>query len=78
MRDSKVFKGYVLAGGETFINRWLVLRLGAVQMPSGRTDSTWGIGFMGPRLKLNYAYAPLNFLRSNEYAHWLDLSLPVW
>jgi len=65
-------------GGETFMNRWLVLRLGAAQMGSSPLKITWGLGFMGPRLKLNYAYAPSNILRSSEYAHWLDLSMPIW
>jgi hypothetical protein len=65
-------------GGETFMNRWFVLRLGAAQVGSLPFRTTWGLGFMGPRLKLNYAYAPFNILRSSEYAHWLDLSMPVW
>jgi len=65
-------------GGETFINQWLVLRLGATQAVRDEVQSTWGIGLMGPRLKINYAYAPFNFFRSNEYAHWLDFSMPVW
>jgi hypothetical protein len=71
-------EGFISLGGETFINRWIVFRLGAIQASHDNPQSTWGVGFMGPRLKLNYAYAPFNILRSNEYAHWLDLSLPVW
>jgi hypothetical protein len=71
-------EGFASIGGEAFMNRWIVLRLGAIHATGDSVNSTWGIGFMGPRLKLNYAYAPYNILKSNEYAHWLDLSMPVW
>jgi hypothetical protein len=45
--------GQVLSslGGETFINRWLVLRLGAAQLGSEGIKSTWGVGFYGAKIK---------------------------
>jgi hypothetical protein len=80
-------RGRVSFGGEAFSNQWVVLRLGGIYRLSEQSYGgnhsqkplvwTWGIGFLGPRLRVNYAYAPLN--HSLDYrVHWLDLSLPIW
>lgn len=69
-------------GAEAFLSRWLVLRGGHEwfhqSYESGdKGAGSWGLGFVGPRLKLNYAYAPVVGPKLG-YAHWLDLSLPLW
>lgn len=68
---------YGAVGAEAYLNEWLVLRFGY----QGNTDfggATWGVGFVGPRLRLAYAQAPSVVGAESENAHWLDLSFPVW
>jgi len=71
-------KPSLLGGVESYMNRWLILRVG-----TGRDNEkssniySGGLGFLGPRFGIHYAY-----LQSNEdknfIRHTLDVAIPVW
>ena len=66
------------AGMESYMNRWLVIRWGVGR--NNEADSrlyTAGLGFLGPKFALNYA-----FQNSPQTAsltrHSVDLAVPIW
>lgn len=71
-------KPTAVGGVESFMNRWLVLRVGV-----GRNQETSsnilsaGLGFQGPKFGVHYAYFQ-NAEEENLARHTVDLSIPVW
>ncbi|MGZ5279231.1 MAG: hypothetical protein ACXWC9_04785 [Pseudobdellovibrionaceae bacterium] len=71
-------KPTLAAGLESYMNRWMVLRWGAQR--NNHIDAnlyTAGLGFIGPRFGLHYAYqsSPQN---ESLTRHSVDLALPIW
>jgi hypothetical protein len=71
-------KPTAVGGVETFMNRWLVLRVGAGRNLETKSNIlSAGLGFQGPKFGLHYAYFQSsedeNFAR-----HTVDLAIPVW
>lgn len=63
-------------GYETFFSQWLIWRLGyQYNKLLDRNMATTGLGFDGPRFKINYAYQ-LNTKDSGDYRHSIDLVIP--
>lgn len=65
-------------GLESYLNRWLVIRLGAGRDNEQAVDQyTGGLGFMGPKFALHYAYqsSPQN---ERLTRHSVDLAVPIW
>lgn len=66
------------AGMESFMNRWMVLRWGFQKDVQQETNLyTAGLGFIGPRFGLNYAYqnSPQDETLTR---HSVDLAIPIW
>ncbi|MCS6839036.1 MAG: hypothetical protein NZ480_09355 [Bdellovibrionaceae bacterium] len=70
---------HIGGGLEVYLGRWFILRLGYLNLLSGGfSGNTWGLGFVGPRLSVQYAWAPLMVQSRLDYTHWIDLSLRFW
>lgn len=71
-------KPTLAAGLESYLNKWLILRWG-LQRNNEKTADTYaaGIGFMGPKFALNYAYQ--NTPQDESLTrHSVDLAVPIW
>ncbi|QDK47177.1 hypothetical protein DOM22_19405 [Bdellovibrio sp. ZAP7] len=69
-------EGYAGLGLETFINRFIVFRFGySDDFDDSRPLVSAGMGFSGPRFRLNYAYFG-NTQKSSDYRHSIDLIIP--
>ena len=71
-------KPTLAAGMENYLNRWLILRWGLQR--NNQLDAnlyTAGLGFVGPKFGLHYAYqnSPQN---ESLTRHSVDLALPIW
>lgn len=71
-------KPLLAAGMESYMNRWLILRWGLQR--NNELDAnlyTGGLGFVGPKFGLHYAYenSPQN---ESLTRHSVDLALPIW
>lgn len=80
LTDSKhsLHRPTVAGGIETFMNQWMVLRMGAQRnFELAYPVYAAGIGFVGPKFALNYAFlnAPEKSLLTR---HAIDLSVPIW
>lgn len=65
-----------MAGLETYINKFLISRLGYQNDTDDKRELvTAGLGFKGPRFSLNYAYQG-NSQISGDYRHSVDLVIP--
>jgi hypothetical protein len=63
------------SGIESSLGSFFVLRLGGLWDEVGKKAiGSMGIGFLGPRLRVNYAYQWLN---DGEQAHSVDIRLPL-
>ncbi|MBO9665422.1 MAG: hypothetical protein J7501_01240 [Bdellovibrio sp.] len=63
-------------GVETFVNRFVVTRFGySDDLDDTRPLISAGLGFSGPRFRLNYAYFG-NTQKSSDYRHSIDLVIP--
>lgn len=63
-------------GLETFLNRFIVTRFGySDDLNDPRNLLSAGLGFSGPRFRLNYAYFG-NVQKSSDYRHSVDLIIP--
>jgi hypothetical protein len=74
--NNRFDKPEVLAGVESYLNKWTIIRLGLGHSFEKNTSSTAaGIGFKGPKFGIHYA-----FLRdfNLETRHSVDLGIPVW
>lgn len=71
-------KPTAVGGVESFMNRWLVLRvgLGRNQETNGNIMSA-GMGFQGPKFGVHYAYFQSSE-DENLARHTVDLAIPVW
>lgn len=66
----------VMGGLETYVNNFLVSRLGYYNDTNDNRELlTAGLGFNGPRFALNYAYEG-NPKESGDYRHSVDLGIP--
>jgi hypothetical protein len=69
-------EGYIGLGLETFLNRFIVVRFGfSDDFDESQPRAAAGIGFSGPRFRLNYAYYG-NTQNSSDYRHSIDLIIP--
>jgi hypothetical protein len=71
-------KPTLAAGMESYLNRWLVLRWGLQRNNQLAANLyTAGLGFIGPKFGLHYAYqnSPQN---ESLTRHSVDLALPIW
>lgn len=74
--DYNFGKSAVMGGFETFFAQFFVWRLGAqYDAFLERTLTTVGLGFVGPRFSLNYAYQGAT-KDSSDYRHSIDLVIP--
>lgn len=85
------FRGDVIAGGdnsfqkptlafgmENYLNRWLVLRLGFQRNSEKEANLyTGGVGFIGPKFGLHYAYQN-SPQKESLTRHSVDLAVPIW
>lgn len=63
-------------GVETFLNKFIVTRLGYFNdWDSDRDILSLGVGFKGPKFTLNYAYQA-NIQNSSDSRHSVDLTIP--
>lgn len=70
--DRLVFK----YGVESFLNDWIVLRLGYQNNNVvSKNYQTAGLGFVGPQFSFHYAYLA-NVADSSDYRHSVDLGVP--
>lgn len=68
-----------LAGGmESYLNRWLVMRLGFQRNAEQEANLfTGGVGFIGPKFGFHYAYQ--NSPQKEALTrHSVDLAVPIW
>jgi hypothetical protein len=66
------------AGMESYMNRWLILRWGLQRNNELAANLyTAGLGFIGPKFALHYAYqnSPQN---ESLTRHSVDLAVPIW
>ncbi|XGC80746.1 hypothetical protein ACES2L_15585 [Bdellovibrio bacteriovorus] len=69
-------KSLYMAGIETYINDFVITRLGYQNNTEDKRELiTAGLGFKGPRFALNYAYQG-NSQISGDYRHSVDLEIP--
>lgn len=65
-------------GLESYINRWLVVRMGAQRNAELAANLyTAGIGFVGPKFGLHYAYQNSPQVESMT-RHSVDMAIPIW
>lgn len=65
-------------GLESFLNRWVVLRLGVKR--DFFTENNYfgtGLGFVGPKFSIHYAYLSGQETEKST-RHTLDLNVPIW
>ncbi|MNL03697.1 hypothetical protein D3C87_1242410 [compost metagenome] len=66
----------VMAGLETYVNRYIITRIGySDDVDDKRQMLTAGLGFKGPKFGINYAYEG-NPQNSEDYRHSVDLAVP--
>lgn len=76
MRADATSESEFMAGLETYVNRFVISRLGYMNnTKDSRELITAGLGFKGPRFALNYAYEG-NPRESGDYRHSVDLGIP--
>ena len=76
LRADVTSKSELMAGIETYLNDFLISRLGTYQdLDNDRSLLTVGAGFKGPKFHLNYAYEG-NPQNSADYRHSVDLLIP--
>ncbi len=71
-------KPTLAAGMESYLNRWLIFRWGLQRNNEVEANLyTAGLGFVGPKFALHYAYenSPQN---ESLTRHSVDLALPIW
>jgi hypothetical protein len=71
-------KPTISGGVETYMNKWLILRVGLAHNYQKKADLfAGGIGFKGPKFGIHYAYqnAPEDQSLSR---HSVDLAIPIW
>jgi hypothetical protein len=71
-------KPTIAAGMESYMNRWMILRWGLARNNQLAANLyTAGLGFVGPKFGLHYAYqnSPQNESLSR---HSVDLAVPIW
>jgi hypothetical protein len=76
--NNSFVKPTLVGGVETFMNRWLILRVGVGRDSEASAGIlSGGIGFQGPKFGIHYAYLES---RENESLtrHTVDLAIPVW
>lgn len=74
--ENKTDQLVYMGGVETYMNDWVVLRLGYQNNNVvGKNYSTAGIGFTGPQFGLHYAYTA-NVVDGSEDKHSIDLGIP--
>jgi hypothetical protein len=68
----------VAAGLESYMNRWLILRLGFQRRNEEKANVySGGMGFAGPRFGIHYAYLSSPDQESLS-RHSVDLAIPIW
>lgn len=76
MRADATSESEFMAGLETYVNRFVISRLGYMNNTAdSRQLITAGLDFKGPRFALNYAYEG-NPKESGDYRHSVDLGIP--
>jgi hypothetical protein len=76
MRVDITSKTEAMAGIETYINSFIITRLGYYSdQDDDRSFVTAGAGFRGPKFHINYAYEG-NPQNSGDYRHSVDLAIP--
>lgn len=76
MRLDATTESEFMAGVETYLNPFIVTRIGySDDTDDERQLFTGGLGFKGPRFALNYAYEG-NPQNSEDYRHSVDFSVP--
>jgi len=68
-----------LSGGvETFMNKWLILRIGMGRNQERSSNIfAGGLGFQGPKFGIHYAYQSTQE-EQNLNRHSVDLAIPIW
>jgi hypothetical protein len=68
-----------LSGGvETFMNKWLIIRLGLGRNQERSSNIfAGGLGFQGPKFGVHYAYQSTQE-EQNLNRHSVDLAIPIW
>lgn len=65
-------------GLESYMNRWLIVRIGAQRRNEEEANAySFGLGFVGPRFGVHYAYYVSPELESLT-RHSVDLAIPIW
>jgi hypothetical protein len=77
-KNNNISKPTLGVGMESYLNRWIVLRLGGQR----NTDEdynlyTGGLGFVGPRFGLHYAYQS-STQKESLSRHSVDMAIPIW
>lgn len=71
-------KPTVSGGIETFMNKWLILRVGLGRNQEKSANIlAGGLGFQGPKFGINYAYQSIQE-DQNRSRHSVDLAIPIW
>lgn len=66
----------LLGGVETYLNKWLIIRVGlGYSFEKNTISSGLGMGFKGPKFGIHYAY--LNQFEQ-QTRHSVDLGIPFW
>lgn len=75
-------KPTIMAGLESYMNKWLVIRFGAQKDAEIEGDLySAGLGFIGPKFGLHYAYQSGRQNKPTEEnlsRHSIDLAIPIW
>lgn len=76
-KDSDLAEGRIEAGFESFLNDWIVFRFGLAQGFQGEDSNllAGGLGFHGPRFRINYAYQKSQ-IQEKEAVHGIDFIVP--
>lgn len=68
----------ISGGVETFMNKWLILRVGAGRNQELKSNIlAAGIGFQGPKFGIHYGYQNMK-QDENSSRHSVDLAIPIW
>ncbi|MBC7465995.1 MAG: hypothetical protein H7256_08380 [Bdellovibrio sp.] len=74
--DNKIDRMVYMAGLETFMNDWLIIRFGYQNNNVlAKNFTSAGLGFAGPQFALHYAYLS-NPANSDDNRHSVDLGIP--
>jgi hypothetical protein len=77
-RDQSLGKPWISMGFESLLTSWFAFRAGGKWQPDSSVwRSTLGLGLVGPRLSMNYAYVTHSH-ETGGALHALDLILPLW